>query len=175
MSHCGFSSTPVVVTSVGGSSTHWRSTGGTEIYSITSTSFRNYVNFLDQAAVSPSTANGWNWHINYMAVAPGTVPSGASRLCAGRTTKGSTGWTVHTSYSVYVDVDMSHCGFSSTPVVVTSVGGESSHWQSTGGSEIYSITSTSFRNYVNFLNQASVSPSTANSWSWHMNWVAYEL
>jgi hypothetical protein len=91
------------------------------------------------------------------------------RTCAGRTPTGSTNWIVYGS-QIYVEVDMSGCKFSSTPYVVSSIGGTSSHWTSTGGSAPYSATATGFTIYVN--QPGGVTPAQANGVNWHIEWIA---
>ena len=91
------------------------------------------------------------------------------RTCAGRTPAGSTNWIVYGS-QIYVEVDMSGCKFSSTPYVVSSIGGTSSHWTSTGGSAPYSATATGFTIYVN--QPGGVTPAQANGVNWHIEWIA---
>ena len=177
MQGCGFTEIPIVVSSVAGSSSHWQTTGGSEIYDISSTKFVNYVN---RVSASPSQANSWNWHMQYLAALPSTNPT----LCVGGSTKGSTSWRTHTTSSVTTTSQISQCGFASLedglsypsepsgtkqPVIVSAVAGSSSHWQSTGGSEVYINGVSSFENYVNGV---STTPSQANGWNWHMQWMA---
>lgn len=169
LASCGFSSTPVLVTNIGGTSSHWQANGGSAPYNIDSEGFRIYGNIDNRDDVTPSQVNAWNWHVNWMAM---PVTSGGC-VCAGRTPKGSTDWVVHSAgYSVYVDVDISHCGFSSTPKLVTSIGGSSSHWQADGTSAPYSISNSGFRIYSNIKDRSDITPSQANAWQWHINWIA---
>ena len=65
--------------------------------------------------------------------------------------------------------DISACGFKAAPVLTTSLGGTTQHWTSTGGSEPYSITATSF---IIFIRSADVTPANANERNWHVNWIA---
>jgi len=95
----------------------------------------------------------------------GGVPA---QLCSGRTPAGSTAWRQFNAYGIFVDVTMD-CGFVDTPVVVTSLGGTSSHWVSTGGSEIYGLTPTTFRIYIA---ETGITPTIANNYSWHVEWTA---
>jgi hypothetical protein len=94
------------------------------------------------------------------------------RMCSGQTTPGATNWQVYGSSGIYVDVDTSNCGFASTPVYVTSLGGYTSHWSTIGGSSVYSATPTGFRIYVQWSPSGTLSPATANSYGWAIHWIA---
>ena len=61
-----FTGTPVYTTSIGGSSSHWATTGATSIYKATATGFRVYVKWSDGSSLTPEQANGFEWHINWM-------------------------------------------------------------------------------------------------------------
>ena len=100
---------------------------------------------------------------------------GPLRVCNGNTTKGNTAWVQYSnSNGIYVDVNTSKCGFTSTPTYISSLGGDSSHWYTTGGSSIYSPSANSFRIYIYFL-EGAITPERANaSFKWHINWVAVE-
>ena len=73
---------------------------------------------------------------------------------------------------IYRDIDLSGCGFTSAPIITSSLAGTSAagQWKSTGGSEPYSITATGFRIYVYY---AGITPSKAASWNWNINWIAH--
>lgn len=60
--------TPVYVTSLGGNNAHWATTGATSIYLPTATGFRVYVRRWDSTPITPAQANGWQWHINWIAM-----------------------------------------------------------------------------------------------------------
>lgn len=89
------------------------------------------------------------------------------KICAGGTPKGSTSWSAYSTSGIVVTVPMS-CGFTKPPYVVSSLHGDTSHWTTTGGSEPYTVSASSFVIYVSGLN----SPGTANAWGWHIRWVA---
>jgi hypothetical protein len=61
-----FSTIPVYITSIGGKNLHWATTGATSIYSATTTGFRVFVKWSDSGALTPATANGFQWHINWI-------------------------------------------------------------------------------------------------------------
>ena len=62
----GFTNTPKYFTAIGGSSSHWATTGATSIYSPTPTGFRVYVRWSNGTALTPETANANNWHIEWL-------------------------------------------------------------------------------------------------------------
>ena len=93
----------------------------------------------------------------------------------GSTVPGATSWQPYGSNSgVYVDIDTSGCGFSSTPRYFTSIGGRSGHWATTGATSIYNPTPTKFRIYIRWANGGSLTPASANGRKWHINWFAVE-
>ena len=95
--------------------------------------------------------------------------SGCARVCAGTTPRGATDWVNYSTGGIYTDVDISKCGFVTIPTVTTAMEGSTSHWGTTGSSEIYSVTTNSFRIYI-------VTPGGrdggANSMEWNMEWIA---
>ena len=106
---------------------------------------------------------------NLTAVGGGTT---SLRLSSGSTTPGGTDWKPYSGTGVYVDVDTSASGFTVTPEYFTSIGGESSHWATTGVTSIYNATKTGFRVYVRWSNGSSLTPAQANGFKWHVNWFA---
>jgi len=162
-SSCGFSATPVYVTSMAGGSGSFVTTGSSEVYEATNSGFRIYI-YTD---VTSDVANNKDWHIMWVAQPSGQQNHGDGVSCAGET--GSSNWTRYNKYGVYVDVDTSSCGFSSTPVYVTSISGQNL-WQTTGSSEPYHENSTYFRIYIR--QDSGITPADASGWSWSVNWVA---
>jgi hypothetical protein len=61
-----FSAPPVYIPSIGGTSSHWATTGATSVYSATATGFRVYVKWSDNSPLTPAQANGNQWHINWL-------------------------------------------------------------------------------------------------------------
>ncbi|SEU39154.1 S8 family peptidase [Stigmatella erecta] len=162
-SGCGFSSTPLYFTSIGGWSGHWQSTGATSIYAPTANGFRVYVSY---PGATPALANQAGWHLNWQA-----SPNGVRQpsLCTGQAAVGATGWQQYSANGIYLDVDTSSCGFSSTPLYFTSIGGWSGHWQSTGATSIYAPTANGFRVFVSY---PGATPALANQAGWYLNWQA---
>ena len=85
------------------------------------------------------------------------------RIASGSTPSGSTSWFAYGAYGIYVDVDTSAGEFPFTPVYVTSLGGSSNHWLTTGVAAIYSATPKSFRVYVRWLDGGRLTPAQATS------------
>ena len=162
ISGCGFTTSPVVVTNIAGSSSHWTTNGGAEPYSISTTSFRNYISTTITASQAGSST--YNWHLNWIAAEPVLSPT----FCAGKTT--ASGWTYYSSSGIYRDIDISGCGFTSAPVISSSLSGSSSHWTSTGGAETYSVTATSFRIYIS--SSITASQAASSTYNWHVHWIA---
>ncbi|HZI16395.1 MAG TPA: S8 family peptidase [Myxococcus sp.] len=160
---CGFGSAPLYLTSIGGWSSHWTTRGATSIYSTTATSFRVYVY---SPGITPALANNMGWHLNWQA-SPNNLRQPS--LCTGQTPAGATGWQQYDANGIYLDVSTAACGFASTPLYLTSIGGWSSHWITLGATSIYSTTPGSFRVYVY---SPGVTPAQANSLGWHLNWTA---
>jgi hypothetical protein len=89
---------------------------------------------------------------------------------------------VYSPTDIYVDVDTSSGHFKSVPVYVTSIGGTSSHWNTTGATSVYGPhvpdtlpTATGFRVYVRGAMGGALTPAKANEFSWHINWIGMEL
>ena len=98
----------------------------------------------------------------------------------GSTPVGNTAWQPYSSSpdnvfggeGVFVDVDTSSAGFTTTPIYITSLAGTSYHWATTGATSIYDPTPTGFRVYIRFPNGGSLTPAVANQYGWHINWIA---
>jgi hypothetical protein len=101
------------------------------------------------------------------------------RIASGKTPPGNTAWQQYPG-GIFVDGDTSSGQFSSPPVYVTSLGGETNHWFTTGASSIYGTppadlpTARGFRVYVRMADGGPISPTQANAWKWHINWIGIE-
>jgi hypothetical protein len=97
------------------------------------------------------------------------------KIASGSTTPGTTNWQPYAGTSgIYLDVDTSAGKFTSTPRYFTTLGGNSSHWSTTGANAIYNATPTGFRVYVRWSDGAALTPAQANSFQWHINWIGIE-
>jgi hypothetical protein len=95
------------------------------------------------------------------------------QVVAGATQVGNTAWQQYPDgEGVFVDVDTSHGGFTTTPIYITSLGGTSAHWHTTGATSIYLPTPRGFRVYVRWANGGPLTPAVANQNGWHINWIA---
>jgi hypothetical protein len=95
---------------------------------------------------------------------------------SGSTTPGSTNWQTYTGSTpgIYLDVDTSAGKFTTTPKYFTSLGGDSSHWATTGVTSIYTPSPTGFRVYVRWSDSSALTPEQANDLKWHVNWLGVE-
>jgi phage baseplate assembly protein gpV len=94
---------------------------------------------------------------------------------SGSTTPGSTNWQPYEGTTgIYLDVDTSAGKFTTTPKYFTSLGGNSSHWTTTGATSIYTPSPTGFRVYVRWSDGSALTPAQANSLQWHVNWLGVE-
>jgi len=100
-----------------------------------------------------------------------TVQSGL--IARGSTPIGNTAWQQYPGgEGIFLDVDTSSAGFTSTPIYITSIGGASHHWWTTGATSIYLPTPTGFRVYVRYSTGGPLTPDIANQYEWHINWIA---
>jgi len=93
-----------------------------------------------------------------------------AKVCAGTTGRTSTTWVNYSTSGMHTTVDISGCGFVTVPTVTTSLEGASSHWTNSGGSEIYSVTTTKFVTYINAPSAGL--RSQASTLKWNMEWIA---
>ncbi len=107
---------------------------------------------------------------------PGLVATDLSgtplRIVAGNTTPGATAWQSYQGYALYLDVDTTNAGFKTTPVYTVSLTGDSMIFWATGGSAPYSTSPTGFRLYIRLIDGTPISPTQANTYNWHINWMA---
>jgi hypothetical protein len=113
-------------------------------------------------------------HHNSLRTSVGLIASALPKIAGGQTAPG-VGWQAYASGAgVYIDVDTSAAGFTTTPTYVTSLGGTALHWNTTGGSSVYSPTPTMFRIYVRWADGAALNPPIANQWGWHVLWIGIQ-
>jgi hypothetical protein len=102
---------------------------------------------------------------------PTPVLSQTVQIARGKTPVGNTAWRQYFVDGIFVDVDTSLAGFKTTPIYISSLGGES-HWGIIGATSIYDPTPTGFRVYVRYATGGSLTPAEANQNRWHINWIA---
>src|ERR1700726_1890841 len=99
-------------------------------------------------------------------------------LASGSTPSGATNWQQYEPpppyNGIFVDVDTSAAGFDTPPVYITSLGGNGSHWATTGATYISFATATGFRVYVRWYDGSPLTPAEANSDGWCINWIGME-
>lgn len=93
----------------------------------------------------------------------------------GSTPPGSTDWKLYQDKpgALFVEVDTTGSGFTSTPTYFTSLGGLNQHWDLVGMSSVYSPTATGFRVYIKTPTGAAkdwFTVENANKRGWHVNW-----
>lgn len=93
----------------------------------------------------------------------------ALRIAVGRLDPQTTRWVQYAAGGIYVDVDTSSAGFSSTPLYFTSLGGHTNNWLAQGATSIYSPTPHGFRVHVSY---PELTVAKAKEWGWHINWIA---
>ena len=76
---------------------------------------------------------------------PPTDPEPCLITCTGATGRGKTSWRNNGIVGVYTDVDISACGFKTTPLVTTSLDGDGSHVYHIGTTSLYSLRADGFR------------------------------
>jgi hypothetical protein len=118
----------------------------------------------------------------------GDTNMATQRIASGQTPQGTTAWQTYpagtppaNSTGVFVDVNTTAGKFQTAPAYITSIGGDSHHWATTGASSVYPVppdllpTATRFRVYVRWIDGANLTPAIANSHKWHINWIGMEL
>jgi RNA polymerase sigma factor (sigma-70 family) len=115
------------------------------------------------------------------------VAAGPSKIAYGRTAPGE-GWKpyeVNETKGIYIDIDTSAAKFKSPPIYITSLGGESCHWEVTGVSAIYARKDadkkllpleSGFRIYLRFPTanpDFDLAEFQEAQKLWYVNWVTY--
>jgi hypothetical protein len=97
------------------------------------------------------------------------------KFFAGQTKPGATAWQDYPNGTgVFVDVDTSGGHFATTPIYLSSLGGISHHWATTGATSIYNATATGFRIYIRWADGKPMSRDDAYAHGWFVNWVGIE-
>jgi hypothetical protein len=160
-SACGWTGYPMYFTTLGGTGGHFTTEGVTSIYAATTTSFYVYVT---KPGITVATANSSKWHVNWASVAVNTNVPG---VCSGGSPSNT--WVQNGANAIYMDVNTTACGFTTTPAYFTSLYGTSGHANSIGATSIYSPTATGFRVHIK---KSGVTPAYAAGRSWAIAWRA---
>ena len=164
-STCGFGSTPLYFTSLGGNYDLDGASSATAIYDGSSTGFR--VN-VQRAGLTPQAANAAGYVINWSAFPPSYNDPHDYR-CTGNTSSSS--WQAYSSKMIYRDVTIpASCRTVKPRYIFTSLVGTAEHRTASGVNTLYRKTDDSFRVYL--YREAGVTPAQASSWGWALNWVA---
>jgi hypothetical protein len=97
------------------------------------------------------------------------------RLGIGKTPPGATAWQVYSTNGIFVVVDTTAAGFTKTPTYLTALGGISNHWAVVGHSSIYVPSATGFTIYMRWATDAALTPASANSMGWYIQWLGIEI
>jgi len=148
-SSCSFGQTqmdadyvPNYVASVTGDMAHWQLVGMNSIHRADANSFRLYLwHPTLRGTYLEYYAQRYNWDVNWAAQTDSK---------SGITAKGAGGWKQDTRHTnqVYIDVDTTASGFTTTPSYVVSLHGTKNHGRAVGAHQIYDATATSFRLYL---------------------------
>jgi len=90
-----------------------------------------------------------------------------AKVCAGTTGRTTSKWINYSGSGIYMDVDISRCGFARVPTITSSIEGSSSHWMATGTASIYHASPTKFRIYL-----SSNVRGRAKTYKWNVEWIA---
>ena len=83
-----------------------------------------------------------------MSIYMSQIGKGCIRLCS-ENLENRTQWHDYSGgKGLTTEIDISHCGFSETPSIVTSLGENSHHWRFVGIGAVYEPTKSSFKVYL---------------------------
>jgi hypothetical protein len=97
----------------------------------------------------------------------------SQRVASGSTVPGQ-GWVSYFGTGLYIDVDTSSAHFTGRPTYTSTVGGIGGQWALTGTGAIYSPTATGFRIYIRWSDGHAISPTDAQTFQWHVNWIGVD-
>lgn len=110
-----------------------------------------------------------------------TVPNGsitteklANHMCCGTTNTDGTGWLPYKDYAIFIDVNTSSCGFSTTPLYFTSISGQTRMWDLFGANSIYRPSTTGFTVYLRSPFVETITIAEADEYDWHIQWCGIE-
>ncbi|CAF1259990.1 unnamed protein product [Rotaria sp. Silwood1] len=99
-----------------------------------------------------------------------TVATNKAYYCGGLSSY--TLWQLFSTTGIYMNIDTTICGFSSTPLYFTSMAGNTIHWELASYTAIYSPTNISFTIYVRSLSGLNNTDmlSYSQAYLWNVNW-----
>lgn len=151
--------------------TYGFSTMGVATGAVTQSCTFNITGVPDGDYTLTAIANGISSHAFAFHVGTTQAPE---YIACGNTPQGSTAWQAYGTNGIFVDVNTAAGKFSATPLYLTSIGGNSSHWATTGGTSIYTATATGFRIYIRWSDGSPLTPAQANGNGWYINWIGIE-
>ena len=100
----------------------------------------------------------------------------ATKIVSGQTPRGATKWAYYNQdhITLVVEVDTSAAKFSSTPVYIASLGGDSGHWEASGAASSYTPTSSKFNVYISFVDHRRIEIEAIKKLNWYINWIGME-
>jgi len=104
-----------------------------------------------------------------VSVEQGSNNGKCEKVCAGTTGRSGSIWHNYSSSGIYMDVDISSCGYTRVPTITTAIEGTSSHWKATGTSSIYSATPSRFRIYIH---TGGLRIGRAKTYKYNVEWIA---
>jgi hypothetical protein len=101
------------------------------------------------------------------------IGAGKGRTCGGLSGVEWQEWKLAGNSGLFIDVDTSSCNFEMTPAYVTSIHGDSAHWQLVGVNSINNATATGFRVFVwHPVLRGEFMKYFAKRYNWRMSWLA---
>lgn len=192
--------TPHYVASLGGQQAgHHMTTGASSIYQATPYGFRVYIkrqtclsctstaSQVHQPPLTAALAKEQGLHINWVAEEAPCGGAGDStnshQWNAGMTTTGiGQGQTIWQPYcwtqgvcnGIFADITFPPDHFTTTPVIVASLHGDTNHADARGANAIYSATKDGFRVYIHSTTglQGGITPQDAVQWGWKIVYLA---
>jgi len=165
----GFTTTPYYFTSLGGSSSHYKTLGVSSIYQATPGGFRVYIRDPNRPNLSKDFAEEKGWHVIWLGLEKiGSFNSGSTLIR-------NTAWQHYEPGTIYVDVEIGCTVFTTTPYYIASLGGYHSHYKTLGATSIYYPKSNGFRIYIRDSNKPNLTPADANEMGWHIRWLGIEV
>jgi uncharacterized repeat protein (TIGR01451 family) len=163
-SQAGFQETPVYVVAVAGKK-YVANLGAPGIYARRHDRFTVGLRRNDQAELSVAQAVENGFALHWMA-----CPQSAQGIARGQTAPDA--WRQgENSRVILVDVDTSNAGFTETPVFIASVAGDK-NTANLSTVAIHHATSNGFTAAIRLIDQSNLTPQTANSNGFRLNWIA---
>jgi hypothetical protein len=129
------------------------------------------LDFLSQGASKKCSADKTDKTVKGVSAGDVTVGKGLGEVCGGRS--GSSGWTPFGTAGLRMDLNSKKCKFASTPNYMTSLIGDSAHWQLAGVNSVYGASKQNF--HVKLWHpvlRGKFMKLFAEKYGWQVNWLA---